>query len=242
MNASITAEQISNLMNYTGLVASIASLVLSIIAIWIALHFKRESDALNKETTNLLIEIRTDAKTVSQVALPELRAYGESMRKLVIEKYYPGQAPVPVEENLVTALGKIESEIVSLRKATDISEIKRKLDDVSKDLDRSKKTAEKGADSVARKDVNIQLPGGGGIAFGSVDLPWGPIIDLLAKDFKIPEFSLDALGKRYVFVNDRDGRVIDLPGHALRTLSFASTGVRLGDRLKLVPKDGSERR
>src|SRR5437667_8407943 len=104
MNASITAEQISNLMNYTGLVASIASLVLSIIAIWIALHFKRESDALNKETTNLLIEIRTDAKTVSQVALPELRAYGESMRKLVIEKYYPGQAPVPVEENLVTAL------------------------------------------------------------------------------------------------------------------------------------------
>jgi hypothetical protein len=156
-SVAVTAQQISDLVSYTGLIASIASLVLAIVAIWIALHFKRESDALNKETTNLLIEIRTDAKTVSQVALPELRAYGESMRKLVIEKHYPGQPRAPVEENLVTALEKIESEIVSLRKATDISEIKRKLDDVSKDLDRSKKTAEKGAESIARKDVNIQL-------------------------------------------------------------------------------------
>jgi hypothetical protein len=232
----LLAQQLSDWMSYLEFLSSVVSLVLSIVAIWIALHFKRESDLLNKETTNLLIEIRSDAKTVAQVALPELRAYGESMRKLVIEKHYPGQPAPPAEENLVTALGNIESEIVSLRKATDISEIKRKLDDVSKDLDRSKKTAEKGGD-VGRRDVNIQFPGGGGISFGSVDLPWGTILDLLAKEFTIPNFSVDAVGSRFVFINDRDKRVIDLPGHTLRTLTFRSTGVEPGDRLKLLEKE-----
>ena len=220
-----------------GFLSSVASLVLSIIAIWIALHFKRESDLLNKETINLLIEIRSDAKTVAQVALPELRAYGESMRKLVIEKYYPGQTAPSTEDNLVAALGKIESEIVSLRKSTDISEIRRKLDDVSKDLDRSKKTAEKGADLVGRKDVNIEFPGGGGISFGSVDIPWGSILSLLEEEFDIPNFSVSAVGSRFVFLNERDGRLIELPGHTLRTLTFRSTGVELGDRLKLIEKD-----
>ena len=58
--------------------ATVASLVLAIVAIWIALHFKRESDRVNESTRDLLIEVRSDAKMVSQIAMPELHAYGET--------------------------------------------------------------------------------------------------------------------------------------------------------------------
>jgi hypothetical protein len=65
MTAAITAQDIIDWITYLGLLANIASLVLAVVAIWITLQFKRESDALNKATTDLLIDIRTDAKTVA---------------------------------------------------------------------------------------------------------------------------------------------------------------------------------
>ena len=63
--------------NVSSLLSSLASLVLSIVAIWMAVHFKRESDRVNLDTRNLLIDIKTDAKVVAQIAIPELQAYGE---------------------------------------------------------------------------------------------------------------------------------------------------------------------
>ncbi len=61
-------------------IASLSSLILSVVTIFIAFHFKRESDQVNRETRNLLIDIKTDAKAISQVVMPELRAYGEAAR------------------------------------------------------------------------------------------------------------------------------------------------------------------
>lgn len=81
-NAQAPTDIIST-FNLISFIASLASLILAIVAIWITLHFKRESDRVNKETRDLLMEIRTDAKVVSQVAMPELRAYGELSRQVI---------------------------------------------------------------------------------------------------------------------------------------------------------------
>lgn len=69
--------------NLISFIASLASLILAVVAIWITLHFKTESDRVNRETRELLIDIKTDAKVVSQVAMPELRAYGELSRQVI---------------------------------------------------------------------------------------------------------------------------------------------------------------
>jgi uncharacterized phage-associated protein len=62
---------------------SITSLTLGIVAIYISFHQKKEADKINEKTVNLLVEIRTDAKTVSQVAMPELQKYGDMSRKMI---------------------------------------------------------------------------------------------------------------------------------------------------------------
>lgn len=62
------------------LIATIASLVLSVLAIWLALAFKRDADKVNRDTIGLLVDIRTDAKKISEGVMDELRAYGNSMR------------------------------------------------------------------------------------------------------------------------------------------------------------------
>ena len=75
------------------LIASLASLILSLIAIWITLHFKSEADKVNKESRDLLIDVRTDAKALTSVAetmMGELREYGKASRE-VTTKLASGQ-------------------------------------------------------------------------------------------------------------------------------------------------------
>jgi hypothetical protein len=162
------------------------------------------------------------------------------MRKLVFEKHYPGEtsSPAKSDDGLVSALGKVQEEISSLRKATDITEVKRKLEEIAKELDRSKKTAKEVAQAPPRGEVFIALPGGSGLGFSELNITWGTLIHAINKDVvaKWPDFSLETLGKKYVFVNESTKTQIDLPGEALQKLPVAATGVRLGDRLRLKEK------
>lgn len=62
------------------LIASIASLILAIVAIWLAISFKRDSDQVNKNTNEILIDIKSESKAISQGVMSELKAYGDAMR------------------------------------------------------------------------------------------------------------------------------------------------------------------
>ena len=62
------------------LVASIASLVLSIVAIWLTFKFKQDADKVNLKTIELLVEIRTDAKSIVGGVMQEYHATGEVLR------------------------------------------------------------------------------------------------------------------------------------------------------------------
>lgn len=53
---------------------------------WITLYLKGEADKVNKTTVEMLIQIQSNAKAIAQVAMPELRAYGDSMRQLLTLK------------------------------------------------------------------------------------------------------------------------------------------------------------
>ena len=69
-----------SLFDGIALIATIASLVLAIVAIWLSVSFKRDADKVNKDTTNVLTEIKSDAKAISHGVMDELHAYGSAMR------------------------------------------------------------------------------------------------------------------------------------------------------------------
>ena len=104
-----TAETIFTVIS---IVASIASLVLAVIAIWIALYGKHEAERTNKQTQDLLTEIGSDAKLIAQYAVPELKAYGDSVRRFVFQKG-------DTETDSASLMSKVENVLAENNKKND---------------------------------------------------------------------------------------------------------------------------
>lgn len=71
------------LIEVVSLVIGIVSIALGVFAIWLTLHLKKESEALNKETKELLIEIKTDAKSITRGVFSEMEKWGEVGRTVL---------------------------------------------------------------------------------------------------------------------------------------------------------------
>jgi hypothetical protein len=76
----VMAQNVFAMFDAISLIASIASLILAVIAIWLTISFKKDSDKVNRETSELLVEIKSESKSISQGVMSELKAYGDTMR------------------------------------------------------------------------------------------------------------------------------------------------------------------
>jgi len=65
------------------LVLGVVSIVLGVFAIWLTLHLKKESETLNNETKELLVEIKVDAKSVTRGVLSEMEKWGDLGRTVL---------------------------------------------------------------------------------------------------------------------------------------------------------------
>lgn len=72
-----TATYAFTIIEILSLILGIVSIVLGIFAIWLTLHLKKESEILNKETQELLVEIKVDAKSVTRGVLSEMEKWGD---------------------------------------------------------------------------------------------------------------------------------------------------------------------
>jgi hypothetical protein len=79
-----TLDNLNINLDALSLITSIVSLVLALLAIFLAFHQKNEADKINAITTNLLVEIKNDSKVMSEIVLPELKAFGESIRTIAL--------------------------------------------------------------------------------------------------------------------------------------------------------------
>ena len=94
-------------MTVFAIVVGAGSLILGTLAIWLTLHFKGESDKVNKDTRDLLVEIRSKAQLLSDVTMPELRAYGEVSRRVLLGN-------VPSMDNVsMSVLAESEASVAS---------------------------------------------------------------------------------------------------------------------------------
>ncbi len=76
------------------IISSIASLILAIIAIWLSLHHKKETNIVHQEIQSLLGDIKSEAKSISNYAAPELKRYGDAMRHYLIASSPPHGANI----------------------------------------------------------------------------------------------------------------------------------------------------
>ena len=90
------APEVFTLFDATDFIASVAGLVLAVVAIWLAQAHKRDADTVNRNTSDLLIEIRSESKAVSTAVMAELQAYGSSMRETIARNQLTAQTYSPV--------------------------------------------------------------------------------------------------------------------------------------------------
>jgi hypothetical protein len=63
---------------------SLASLGLSWLSIWLALRFKDDAERVNNRTVELLVDVRTDAKSMVSITASELKSWGETGRQIIL--------------------------------------------------------------------------------------------------------------------------------------------------------------
>jgi hypothetical protein len=162
----------------TSLVASIVSVVLAGFAIWLAMHQKREADKVNKSTTDLLVEIRTDAKSISNIVMPELQRYGEFSRQALLAKSEPPS--VTVEKKLDEQIKLISDQVDELRKDPVAKSLKGRLDKLESQIVESKKQVSESVRE-AVKGVLVTMPSGEVIGFDD-NVPVSTFIAVIADD------------------------------------------------------------
>jgi hypothetical protein len=76
----LVAQSIFTMFDAISLIASIASLILAVVAISLSLSFKKDSDSVNRNTSEILVDIKSESKAISQGVMSELKEYGKAMR------------------------------------------------------------------------------------------------------------------------------------------------------------------
>ena len=68
---------------FISIVVGIMSSLLGIISIWITFHFKKQTDDMNRDTKILLVEIKSESKSITSGVLKELKQWGDTGREAV---------------------------------------------------------------------------------------------------------------------------------------------------------------
>ncbi|MCX4189827.1 hypothetical protein [Methylophaga sp. OBS3] len=224
-------------------IASVASLVLAVVAIWITFQIKNQADKVSEKTTDTLTEIKTDAKTISQVAMPELKAYGDSMRRFILSG---GNNTEVRNENsdFVDKLEKIDTRLKSLEGENDISKLKAELKLLSESVidsekDESRDIAKSSRRDIGRERVGVRMtfPNQVSIETSSPNETWQDLLDY-AMHFYDESETKDQYGKKWILVNSKTNEVIDEKFINDESTTFDDIGLKVGDELSWVSLKG----
>lgn len=84
---------------------------------------KGETDKVSGKIADLPLEIKSDATSISQIAIPELKGYGDYMRRLILRgdtvKVENGSVP-----EIISKREEIDVKIKSLSRENGISKLK----------------------------------------------------------------------------------------------------------------------
>jgi hypothetical protein len=93
---------------FISIVVGIMSFLLAIISIWITFHFKKQTDDVNRDTKNLLVEVKSESKSITNGVLKELKQWGDTGRVAVsqmVENQTNNSIPTGFKPNLQETKG-----------------------------------------------------------------------------------------------------------------------------------------
>jgi len=228
-------ENINNWFSIVSFIASIASLVLAIVAIWIAFYFKGEADKVSEKVSSLLLEIKSDAKSISQVAMPELKAYGDSMRRFILK----GESINEENGNdagVISKLDEIDKKIKSLSKENDISKLKSQLNQVSNEIAKSEASVAKKLlkkSSGDRSGVRINFGSSASVETSTPNESWQFLLKT-AMNWGSNDFKREEYGEKWILIDKNTGEMLPKQHVIDEEATFEDANLVTGDDLSFI--------
>ena len=137
-------------METISLIANILAIILAILAIWLAIEHKKQSDRLNKDTTEKLARIEAFATMTKEDAFRELGKWGDAARegrilgggegketKETLEKLKKELQETTrkeIDEKIALAEKKIEQSVADVTKVSTIAEMKKEFQTLKEEM------------------------------------------------------------------------------------------------------------
>lgn len=220
-----------DLTTYISLLASLASLILAIIAIWLALYHKKESDKTNSQTRDILTDIKTDAKIVSAVALPELKAYGDSMREFVLHTKKSESSKETTDSEYLSNMNRIQKTLDDLKKESDIRKVRTGLDSIGSKLQKSQNDLSKSK----TKGISIKISDTVSVSTSNSNETWNDLLKFVFSMSK--DINKENYLKYWKLIRSKDGHVVPEKFIKEDNFSFGDIGLCEGDQIILERKN-----
>ncbi|WP_154215345.1 hypothetical protein [Vibrio parahaemolyticus] len=217
-------------------ISSIASLVLAIVAIFLTVHIKNETDRVNEKTASLLLEIKSDAKSISQVAMPELKAYGDSMRHFILKGgQLSEKSDNTISSDVLEKLESLDEKVNSLANEQDLNSLKQGLSSLSADIRKSEVSVAKTLSSSMKERIGIRinLPSKMSIESSTPEDTWSKLLTM-ALGFYKADLTRENYGKNWLLVNRIDKKSIGKQFIENEQSTYSDVGLKVGDDLDLV--------
>ncbi|MBM4973563.1 hypothetical protein HYO27_22665 [Vibrio parahaemolyticus] len=217
-------------------ISSIASLVLAIVAIFLTVHIKNETDRVNEKTASLLLEIKSDAKSISQVAMPELKAYGDSMRHFILKGgQLSEKSDNSTSSDVLEKLESLDEKVNSLANEEDLNSLKQGLSSLSADIRKSEVSVAKRLSSSKKERIGIRinLPRRMSIESSTPEDTWSKLLTM-ALGFVKADLTRENYGKNWLLVNRVDKKSIGKEFIENEQSTYSDVGLKVGDDLDLV--------
>ncbi len=198
---------------------------------------QKETDKVNEITRDLLSTVKTEAQTIASVAMPELKAYGESVRKFVFRGNDDGQQQRSDSlDHIQNNLENIQNDLKALSGESDISIVQKQIGELEKRFNKSQGEVIKELRSNESK-INLDLTD---IGLGIIQTPYSdfPSVQRLLDNIFLSFLSHNGFqaytyNRSWILWNEDTAESLESPGnHDSRPLSDA--GIYPGIKLKVV--------
>ncbi len=230
------------------------SVFLGIFAVILALHQRKEADKVNEKTLELLIEVKTDANTVSKIAIPELKEYGKSMRRLIFREEKENQylelddIGDKIEKSVAKSMSHFNSQIDEIKKEINSNtglekDSKKDLQRIKEQLDNLGKIAFESENEIRKdiKDITQDIE----VDFSSIGQPslkvfhgyfdsLSSFLNMLYNDGLYRDVRMWSYGESWILRNRRTGEYIHKEGGRNDARDLKTAGILPGDVLEFV--------
>ncbi|KAB2114779.1 hypothetical protein [Vibrio alginolyticus] len=182
-----------------------------------------------------VVEIKSDAKSISQVAMPELRHMAIHGHFILKGGQLSERGEYSTSSDVLEKLELLDAKVNSLANEEDLNALKQGLSSLSADIRKSEVSVAKNLSSSSKQRVGIRinLPGKSSIESSSPEDTWSRLLSL-AMSMSMSDLTRENYGENWLLIDPLGRKPIEKQFIENVESTYSEVGLKVGDDLDLV--------